>query len=183
MTDEMPETCGSARNAYEQLVSRFGGYVYTIVLSKLGGLGSREDIEDCVSDVFVEVYSSMEKFSGEKGSLRAFVGSIAKRRAIDAFRRLSYRQSVTVPADDENTGSLPSSEDTSRQAEENILRKKLWDSVKSLGQPDRDIILFQYFYRMQTGEIARKLGMSPAAVQKRSQRARKKLKSILSDEI
>ncbi|MBQ6180895.1 MAG: sigma-70 family RNA polymerase sigma factor [Ruminococcus sp.] len=173
----------SPRQAFEQLADSYGGYVYTIVVSKLGSLTGREDIEDCVSDIFVEVYSSLRKYSSSQGSLKSFISSIAQRRAIDAFRKLSRRYSVSVSSDDEDTELPPSGNDTAEEAENAILRKKLWASVDALDEPDRTIILYQYFYRMDCAEIARKLDMSPAAVRKRSQRARKKLKATLDNEL
>ncbi|NLT09093.1 MAG: sigma-70 family RNA polymerase sigma factor [Ruminococcus sp.] len=173
----------SPRQAFEKLVDSYGGYVYTIVVSKLGGLTGREDIEDCVSDIFVEVYSSLRKYSSSQGSLKSFISSIAQRRSIDAFRKLSRRYSVSVSADDEDTELPPSGDDTAEEAENGILRKKLWDSVEALGEPDKTIILYQYFYRMDCVDIAGKLDMSPAAVRKRSQRARRKLKDILENEL
>lgn len=173
----------SPRQAFGQLVDEFGGYVYTIVVSKIGGCAGQEDIEDCVSDIFVEVYSSLGKFSAAQGSLKAFIGSIAKRRSIDAFRKLARRGLTTVSADEEETGLPPSESDTAAEAEDAILRQRLWDEVRALNEPDRSIIVYQYFYRMECTDIAAKLKMTAAAVRKRSQRARKKLKEILRDEL
>ena len=42
------------------LIDQYSGLVYAIVYSKLQGLGSREDVEDCVSDVFVKLFRSAE---------------------------------------------------------------------------------------------------------------------------
>lgn len=169
------------RTAYEKLIDQFGGYVYTIAVSKLGNIASKEDIEDCVSDIFVEVYSNLKKYSPSKGEIKVFIGNIAKRRAIDTFRKMSYRNGITVSADDEdkNIGMLSAENDTESEAESNMLRKKLWESVRSLGEPDSNIIIYQYFYRMNIKDIAKKLLMSADAVSKRSQRARQKLKTML----
>lgn len=172
----------SPQQAFEQLVDEFGGYVYTIAISKLGGCAGKEDIEDCVSDIFVEVYSSLNKFSAAQGSLKTFIGSIAKRRSIDAFRRLTRRNKVSVSADDDDTELPPSEDDTAAEAENDILSKRLWQEVRALGEPDCSIIICQYFYRMDSGDIAKKLDMTAAAVRKRSQRARKKLKDILKND-
>ena len=169
---------------WEELVKTYGGLVYTIVMNKLNRCASREDIEDCVSDIFVELHRSMDSFSNEKGDMKAFITSIAKRRAIDAFRRISYRSSITDSLDDEDSAAvLPSApDDTAGEAEKRILRRKLWDAVKSLGEPDSSIILYQYFYNMKVREIAEKLSMSAAAVQKRSLRARNKIREMLEKE-
>jgi len=51
--------------------------------------------------------------------------------------------------------------------------------VRSLGEPDCTIIIQQYFYDRTAKEIANNIGMTAAAVQKRSTRAREKLKDML----
>lgn len=81
--------------------------------------------------------------------------------------------------DDENTIIPPASDDTEEEAEKRIFSKNLWNIVKSLGEPDSSIIVYQYFYNHTVHEIAKILKMTSGAVQKRSLRARKKIGSIL----
>lgn len=171
-----------ASEKWASLIDDYGGLVYAIVLNKLNRCGTKEDIEDCVSDIFVEVYRSLPGYDPEKGDMKVFVSSIAKRRAIDAFRRLSYRMNVTDHIDDEQIPPIHSPEDTAEEAEKRILRKKLWETVKALGEPDSTIILYQYFYNMRSKEIAKRLSMSTAAVMKRSLRARAKIREMLEKE-
>lgn len=169
---------GSPEETYRELIKNYGGYVQAIVMNRLNRVGSREDIEDCVSSVFVEIYSALEEFSDEKGSLRAFIGRIADRKAVDAFRRLSYRQNNTGGADEELM-NVPAEDDTEAEIERKMIKKRLWEAVKSLGSPDSEIIVYQYYYNMKPRDIAGKLGMTAGAVRKRSQRARQKLSEIL----
>ena len=49
--------------AYRALFDEYGDYVYTIVYNKLHRSGSREDIEECVSDVFAKVFFSYDTSS------------------------------------------------------------------------------------------------------------------------
>ena len=91
--------------AYKQLINSYGNYVYAVAISKLGKCGTREDVEDCVSDVFVDIYKNKEKYSAEGGSLKSFIGTIAKRRAIDMFRQLTARHEG--PSIDDDTTVLP----------------------------------------------------------------------------
>ncbi len=74
---------------------------------------------------------------------------------------------------------LSAGNSTEEEAEENILHDRLWKIVRSLGEPDSSIIIYQYFYNQKVSEVARRLGMTAGAVQKRSLRARKKIKAIL----
>lgn len=172
----------SPRDAYEYLIEQYGNLIYAIVLNKLGRYGTREDIEDCVSDIMVEFLRNAGSFSAGTGSLKSYISTVAKHRAIDAFRRLSGRNNnIYFDMDDENITLLPSDNDTEEETEKRIFRQRLWNIVRSLGEPDSSIIIYQYFYNQKISEIARKLGMTSGAVQKRSIRARKKIGTILEN--
>ncbi|MBQ1519504.1 MAG: sigma-70 family RNA polymerase sigma factor [Ruminococcus sp.] len=164
--------------AYRLLIDTYGNYVYAVVISKIGRCGTREDIEDCVSDVFVDIYKNKENYSSQGGSLKTFIGTIAKRRAIDMFRQLTARKEG--PSLDDDTVVLPPSEiNIEDEADKRLYRSKLWSTVKSLGEPDSSIIIYQYYYDCTVREIAERLSMTADAVQKRSLRARKKISQLL----
>ena len=85
------------RNLYEQspdkaqraLFDEYLNYVYSIVYNKLRSCGNREDIEECVGDVFAAVFMSYDKNGGFDGDLKGLIGTIAFRKAVQAFRKLS----------------------------------------------------------------------------------------------
>jgi len=168
---------GSPEENYRELISRYGGYVYAIVMNRLNRTGTREDIEDCVSAVFVDIYAALKAGYAEQGSIKSYIARIADRRAVDAFRRLSFRQNNT--AADEELVNLSSQEDVQAETERKLMKKKLWEAVNSLGSPDSDIIIYQYYYNMKPRDIARRLNMTTGAVRKRSQRARNRLSEIM----
>ncbi len=169
----------SSKKAYEYFIEQYGNFIYAIVLNKIGNCGSREDIEDCVSDIMIEFFRNAHRFSSLNGSLKSYISTISKRRAIDAFRQISGRNNMRSDMDDESVIIPPAENDTEEEAENRIFRQTLWDIVKSLGEPDSSIIVYQYFYNQTVNEIADKLEMTSGAVQKRSIRARKKIGTIL----
>lgn len=170
----------SPKQAFAFLVKEYSSLVYTIAVNRLGTVGTRQDAEDCTSEIFLEIFRSAGRFSPEAGSLKTFVSTIARRRATDAFRSLMRKTSITGPDDEEETLLIPSDDDTEREAEERAERQELWEKVRSLGEPDSAILIYRYFYRLTAAETGEKLGMNSAAVEKRCQRARKKLKALLT---
>jgi RNA polymerase sigma-70 factor (ECF subfamily) len=167
------------RKACSELVNTFANLVYAIAANKLGSVASREDIEDCVSDIFAEVLRCAPSYSANAGSMKAFISAIAKRRSIDAFRRIS-RLSVCTDSIDSDDFAMPAAPDNIEDAvDDDLMKHQLWEAVKGLGEPDSQIIFYQYFYCFKVSDIAGKLGMTPAAVQKRSLRAREKLRMVL----
>ena len=172
----------SPKDAYEYLIEQYGNLIYAIVFNKLGSYGTREDIEDCVSDIMVEFLRNAGNFSAGTGSLKSYISTVAKHRAIDAFRRLVGHNNISLDTYDENISLPPSDSNTEEEAGNHIFRERLWGIVNSLGEPDSSIIIYQYFYNQKVSEIAHRLDMTSSAVQKRSIRARKKIRKILENE-
>lgn len=172
----------SPRKAHSVLIEQYGNLVYAIVINKLRSCAEREEIEDCVSDVFVKVFESAAKFDPEYGTLKSFISTIAKNTAIDGFRRLTCRRNVTSSIEDDGIILPPADDSPEEETQQKLFRRRLWEIVRSLGEPDTSIIVFQYFYDLTIREIAKKLSMSADAVQKRSLRARKRIGQILLDE-
>lgn len=167
-------------SAQTALFDEYLNYVYAIVYNKLRSCGSREDMEECVGDVFSAVFISYDRNGKFDGDLKGFIGTIASRTAIQMYRKL-VRHSDTVYLEDE----LNETADTERveeRTERNAMQRTLLRLIKSLGEPDSDIILQKYYYNMNSNEIADKHSMSPASVRMRCSRALKKLKDLLSAE-
>lgn len=171
----------SPNKAYRQMIDQYGNLVYAVVLNKLKAVSSREDIEDCVSDIFTEVFQNIDKFKSDKGTLKSFICTIAIRTAIDEYRKLSKKCQRAVSITEENQDCFYTEETPSEEAEENYQKHFIWNQIKKLGEPDSIILVQQFFYDKPVKEIARLLSMTCASVQKRSLRARQKLRLILME--
>ena len=168
---------GKAQTA---LFDEYLSYVYAIVYNKLRSCGSREDMEECVGDVFSAVFISYDRNGCFDGDMKGFIGTIASRTAIQMYRKL-VRRSDTVYIEDETT-EIADSQRVENITERSDMRSTLLRLIKSLGEPDSDIIIQKYYYNMNSKEIANKNSMSPEAVRMRCSRALKKLKELLTRE-
>lgn len=169
------------RTAQTALFDEYLSYVYAIVYNKLRSCGSREDIEECVGDVFSAVFISYDSNGKFDGDLKGFIGTIASRKAIQMYRSLA-RNSGTVYIEDETFNEIADTERVEENAERSDMRSTLMRAIKSLGEPDSTMILQKYYYNMNSSEIADKHSMSPASVRMRCSRAIKKLKEFLAAE-
>ena len=66
------------------LMAEYMGYCYHIVRNRLLDF-PKEDIEECVSDIFLDVYRYRNKMDLEKGGFRGMIAVIARRRAADRY--------------------------------------------------------------------------------------------------
>jgi len=166
--------------AQRKLFDDYLNYVYTIVFSRLRSCGSREDVDECVSDVFAEVFSSYDDKIEVSGDMKGFIGTVASRKAAAFYNRLC-RKSREVALDEELTDTVKGEEDVSAEAEKNEQRKVLLELIESLGEPDSTIIMQKYFYGRKSPEIAGSVKLSPAMVRVRCSRALKKLRKLLDE--
>ena len=67
-----------------QIIEAFTPVVWAVCARYLP---QEEDVRECVNDTFTEFWLQRERFAPEKGSLRSWLAMLARRRAIDRWRR------------------------------------------------------------------------------------------------
>ena len=168
----------NAENGMSALIDRYTPLVYTIVKNKLSSYYSVEDIEETVSDVFVAFYNSVEKVDLNKGSISAYLSTLAKRKASDRLRR--KRLVNTVSIDDENELiEIPDSINVENELEKRELAKRLTEVINALGEPDSTIVYRKFYLFESSAEIANYVGLSSDNVRQRLSRALKIIKTIM----
>lgn len=161
------------------LMGDYMGLVCTIVREKLEKVCDSFEMEACASDIFIEFYNGINNYSGDKGSVKSFLCVMAKRRAIDIFRKKS-KEFGNISIDNEETGlELRSSANVEQEYAMKEQKQELLDAVDSLGEPDREIIVRKYYLGESTKQIADRLKMTISAVDTRNSRALKKLRGVL----
>ena len=161
----------------KMMMDNYMALIYTIVFNKLSGMYSKEDIEECVSDVFYEVFHYKNRIDLQKGSIKAFLAIIAKRKAIDLFRK--NKNNYHIPIDDVSEGLYTMVDDVA----DSILLKEsssvLIDAIKSLGEPDSEIIIRKYYLHQSSKDIAKNIGLKVNTIDKKVSRCMQKLKKVL----
>lgn len=163
----------------QKVFDKYVALVYKIVLQKTKDVCSKEDVEETVSDVFVDFYNSFPKIDFDKGTLMTFLITIANRKAIDCFRRKTRSHIQLLSSDDENAKEISQKSDTEDEILDAIERDFLFANVLGLGEPDSVIIIRKYFLGETCKEIGKHLGMTANAVNKRLKRSLEKLRIIM----
>ncbi len=126
------------------------------------------DAEDAIQETFLKVMQSIDTYR-KNGNARAWVLSITRNTAIDILRK--KKDSVCV----EDVSAM------SKQSSNNDFSEKLIidEALMALEQQDREIVVLKIVSRMKFREISELVGLPLATVQKRYQRALKKLETRL----
>lgn len=170
----------SIEDAQRMLFNEYFNYVYTIVFSRLRSCASHEDIEECVGDVFADVYMYYDDSKELSGDVSGFIGSVARRKSADVYHRLTKYGSVTVSVDDDEAMNVPAPDDTAEAVEKKEINRSLMHCIELLGEPDSTIIIQKYFFMCSSREIAELVSLTPEAVRVRCSRALKKLREKLT---
>ena len=84
----LPRVAASEPGAAEELLSRYGGLVWSLVRL---AIRNAADAEETAQDVFVEVWRQAGRFDDAIAPEATFVAMIARRRIIDRLRRQRRR--------------------------------------------------------------------------------------------
>jgi RNA polymerase sigma-70 factor (ECF subfamily) len=171
----------SPQEAQNTLFDEYFNYVYTIVFNKLRSCAAKEDIEECVSDVFADIFTYFAGNSDKNESIKGFISTVAIRKAINMFHSLTSKNGRTVSLEDSDADNIRDNTDIAHNAERAELRRTLLRLVDELGEPDSTIIIQKYYYGMNSKEIAETVSLEPVAVRVRCSRAIKRLKDKLAE--
>ncbi len=156
--------------ALTAVITRFSAYVVTVIHNRSRGLLSPEDEDELASSVFFALWQSCRAVKA--GSIRAWLGSVARNKTIDRLRRTR----MDMPLDEELAGTDDFLlEETVKKEQARQLR----EAVAQLSEPDREIIRRFYDLCQTAPEIAAALGLTPAAVRMRLVRSRETIRNEL----
>ncbi|MDO4862679.1 MAG: sigma-70 family RNA polymerase sigma factor [Ruminococcus sp.] len=170
----------SPDKAYDALFDSYCDYVYAIVFNKLRSVASREDIEECVCDIFADIYFGYDVKSEFGGDMKGYVSTVAKRKAINAYRSLAARASHISEDPDDSFAEMKAGTDIESDHDRKETRAILLSKIYELGEPDSVIIIQKYYYGRTSNEIAEQLSMKAETVRTRAARALEKLRSSLT---
>ena len=160
------------QGAYADLVNRYQGYVFTLVLRMIK---SREDAEEVAQDVFVKAYRSLANFRGES-KFSTWLYTITNTTCITFLRKKKLEvhsldnEKVFEVADSRDSGFRPNMiEQKSRVSMVNR-------AIAMLNPDDAEIITLFYKAEQSLDEIARILKIEVNTAKVRLHRARGRLK-------
>lgn len=115
----LPSVAAGDRMAMESCLERYEGLVWALARRMLG---AGPDAEDAVQEIFIELWRSAARFNPSAGSEATFVATIARRRLIDARRRMARQPNVTPLEDPDALDSTPQPSEPESRLDDEALR-------------------------------------------------------------
>lgn len=162
----------------EALGELYDRYASTAIATAVRVVGGREEAEDVVHDAFVAVWRKIDRFDAARGSLRAWLMTVVRNRAIDRIR--ARRTTIDVDDADERsllrTGPNPTLEAALTRASTGDLRA----AMASLPEEQRRALELAYFEGYTYREVAELTGVPAGTANGRLRLALAKLRDTLT---
>jgi RNA polymerase sigma-70 factor, ECF subfamily len=167
--------------ALGELYDRYGAMAFSLACAIVG---ERADAEEVVADTFAQVWRSAAGFDPARGSVAAWVATIARSRALDLVRSRRRRarvleEAAVVTDEGEALVLAPSLEPADRNAEMTETSVLVRRSLADLPAPQRRVIELAYFGGLSQSEIATQLSEPLGTVKTRMRAGMEKLRQAL----
>ena len=152
-------------------IHQYTPYVSAIVWNIVHPPLTAQDAEEIVADVFLTLWQYSEYPQPEK--VKAYLGSIARSRAIDRLRR--HKVELTL---EDNALELPT-EDPEEYILSRETQSRLRQALEDMDPDHREIFIRHYYYCQTSAAIAKDMGLRPDLVRQRLKRGRDFLRQYL----
>ncbi len=152
------------------LYDRYAGIVYATGLRILGDAASAEDL---LQEIFMQLWRSPAAFDASRGNLPAWLGVIARHRAIDVLRKRK-------PQTDFDEVVIAASHDLRKETERNAILEKVRAAMAEMFPEQRRCMEMAFFEGLTHSEIAAKTGEPLGTIKTRIRSALMQLRKGLS---
>jgi len=178
MPKDVPKDIRENMPAYdiETLIRQYGNDVLRTAYMYVKDIHSAEDI---FQDVFIKVNQKLSTFEGNS-SIKTWIIRITINTCKDYLKSAWNRR--VVPMMDYQEDSIISETDYD-EVENQDTKELVKQSVLSLPEKYKDVVLCVYFQEMSIAETAKALQIAEGTAKSRLSRAREKLKTILEGRV
>ncbi len=163
---------GDREDALSDLYALYGRPLYGLGIHLLRDAGLAEDL---VQETFIRLWRSARSYDPQRGSVRTFVFTLARRAAVDLWRR----RGAPVPAllDEPEQADAAGTE----AYEHLVLRLSVGEALEVLSPAQRQVLELQYQTDLTQAQVAERLGIPLGTVKTRTMHAMHRLADVLEE--
>ena len=165
--------------AFEQLITPLEQLIWRICWHYTG---NRESAEDCGQETMIRIWRSLDSYRGDC-ALESWVYRIAANCCMDYLRKKKRDKSVSMePMQEQGFDPADPSPGTEEQVVAADEQKRLREAITMLPEDQREALILTQLEKVPYEEAAKLLGVSEGTIKSRVNRAKARLKEILSGE-
>ena len=165
-------------NAFSVLVDNYKDLVFTLAMRMVK---NREEAEEVSQDTFIKVYKSLNKFKGNS-KFSTWIYRVAYNTCLDRLKKIKREYNV-VAIDEFTEHQVKTLDNALDQMEEQEHKQKIQECLQLLPSDDSFLLTLYYFEDQSLEEISKVVGITANNVKVKLFRSRKKLTSILKDQL
>jgi RNA polymerase sigma-70 factor (ECF subfamily) len=164
--------------AFEVLYDRHGGAAYSLAYRIVGDRAAAEEV---TQEAFISVWRSGARFDAARGSVRSWLLSVVRNRAIDFLRSRAGKAPKLTFDDDAVLEQRPATERTEDEALQRETAAEIQGALGKLPGEQSKVIELAYFGGFSHSEIARILGLPMGTVKGRMRLGLEKIRGELAE--
>ena len=164
--------------AFEVLYDRHGGAAYSLAYRVVGDRAAAEEV---TQEAFISVWRSGARFDAARGSVRSWLLSIVRNRAIDFLRSRAGKAPKLTFDDDSVLEQRPAEERTEEEALQRETAAELRGALGKLPGEQSKVIELAYFGGFSHSEIAEILSLPMGTVKGRMRLGLEKIRGELAE--
>lgn len=157
--------------AFEAIYDRYRSQAFGVAMRITG---CRRAAEEATQDAFFGVWRAARSYDTSRGTLKAWILSMARNRSIDCLRRAA-RHARDLGIDDARVGRLEAAERTEEQVANREESRHTRELLLCLPTHQRQVIDLAYFKGLTQAEIAEHVGAPLGTVKGRQRSALTKM--------
>jgi RNA polymerase sigma-70 factor (ECF subfamily) len=167
--------------AIAELYDRYGPLLYGVAYRVVG---QRADADEVVVETFVQAWREAARFQPARGSVAAWLTTIARSRALDLVRARARRERMTAVAAADRPTAAPAmgdwpAADPAASYDQVERRRHVLEAMAALSPPQRLAIELAFFEGLSQSEIAERLNEPLGTVKTRVRLGMLKLREAL----
>jgi len=164
--------------AFEVLYDRHGGAAFSLAYRIVGDRAAAEEV---TQEAFISVWRSGARFDATRGSVRSWLLSVVRNRAIDFLRSRAGKAPKLTFDDDAVLEARPAEERTEEEALQRETTAELRGALGKLPDPQAKVIELAYFGGFSHSEISRILNLPMGTVKGRMRLGLEKIRGELAE--
>ena len=164
--------------AFEVLYDRHGGAAYSLAYRIVGDRAAAEEV---TQEAFISVWRSGARFDAARGSVRSWLLSVVRNRAIDFLRSKAGKAPKLDFDDDAALEQRPAAERTEEEALHRETAAEVRGALGNLPGEQSKVIELAYFGGFSHSEIAEILSLPMGTVKGRMRLGLEKIRGELAE--